>query len=1383
MMLGFGMNAGITASSEHDVTANGHTMAMRTPTTPCSPISAFPFLESFSSSTLPACWAVSEGTTGATYHWEAYANDGTHGIVGPQAGTDFVRLNVYNATTNYNTYNLITPTFSLTGAAKRLKYYYFLGNGGYQGTSGATGADPYPLSVQTSTDGGVTWLSIYNHSTSNSVFAANSALSNWQLNVINLSAYAGQSVMFRFISNSNYGNNTCNQALDEFMIEDIPSCSNPIISGASNLTNVSAVISWTPTTPGTPASYNWEVRTTGTPGSGGAVASGSVTAPTMSATATGLMSSTTYSAYVQTNCGASGNSTWTGPYVFTTLCNPYTIPYIVPLASSTTTVPGLPTCLTEQTIAGSNWQTVNNPGNGFTANALEYNYGNVQADSWVYTAGLSLTGGTSYRLTYRYGNTFSTESMNVSYGTSNAASAMTNTLANYPSITGGVPSMASIDFTPGSTGTYYIGFHATSPSFQSSILLDSIHVNLTPACSNPVMSGVSNISNTVATLSWTPTTPGTPASYNWEVRTTGAPGSGGAVASGSVSAPTNSATATGLTAYTTYSAYVQTNCGAGGNSTWSLAYTFTTQCNPYSIPYTVPLASTTTPALPMCTTTQTLAGNAWQTVNNPGSGFTHNTLEYTNANVQADSWFYTAGLNLTGGTSYRLTYRYGNNSTSYTESMDVDYGTSAMAGAMTNTLASYPTINTATPSMAAIDFVPGSTGVYYIGFHASSIANQYNLYLDSIHVDLTPACSNPTGLMGSGITSSAVTLSWTPTTPGTPASYNWEVRTTGAPGSGGAAASGSVTAPTMSATATGLSPTTTYSAYVQTNCSASGNSTWSGPYVFTTACVAITSLPWTEGFESVSPVGAGLFPPCWTYTNMTGSNPGTKSITDTYDAPRTGSNYMYSKWSSTSWVYTPGFQLTAGTSYDFSFYMMNKDGTAGFTMDVAYGSSATIAGMTSTLQTGYAANNTTYSQFKYTFVPSSTGTYYFGVKSTCTSSAPWYLNFDDFALNVTPPCTVTAVPSSTAICAGSSATLTASGATNYTWTPGALTGTAVVVSPTVATVYTVTGVGTSCTSSTGTVSVVVGTSSPTVMASASSSTICAGSTVSLTASGANNYTWSPGAQTSSSITVTPTISTTYTVVGNTTGCTNTKTLSITVTPLQTVTASASSSVVCSGSSVTLTAMGASTYSWSSGASTASTVITPTITMGYTVTGTNSCGTSSAVTTVSVNPKPPVSATSSSSVICVGQTATLTASGAGSYTWTPGPLTGTTVVVSPTVTTNYTVSGTSGMGCVSAPFIVTQNVSPCTGIEEFSSSDISLYPNPTTGYINVSVPAFLVGKAVIEVYDAVGKLVVKDNLTDAVTHINTSKLEEGLYIYRIYNSDGLAVKIGRMVKNK
>lgn len=187
MMLGFGMNAGITASSEHDVTANGHTMAMRTPTTPCSPISAFPFLESFSSSTLPACWAVSEGTTGATYHWEAYANDGTHGIVGPQAGTDFVRLNVYNATTNYNTYNLITPTFSLTGAAKRLKYYYFLGNGGYQGTSGATGADPYPLSVQTSTDGGVTWLSIYNHSTSNSVFAANSALSNWQLNVINLS--------------------------------------------------------------------------------------------------------------------------------------------------------------------------------------------------------------------------------------------------------------------------------------------------------------------------------------------------------------------------------------------------------------------------------------------------------------------------------------------------------------------------------------------------------------------------------------------------------------------------------------------------------------------------------------------------------------------------------------------------------------------------------------------------------------------------------------------------------------------------------------------------------------------------------------------------------------------------------------------------------------------------------------------------------------------------------------------------------------------------------------------------------------------------------------------------------------------------------------------
>lgn len=56
----------------------------------------------------------------------------------------------------------------------------------------------------------------------------------------------------------------------------------------------------------------------------------------------------------------------------------------------------------------------------------------------------------------------------------------------------------------------------------------------------------------------------------------------------------------------------------------------------------------------------------------------------------------------------------------------------------------------------------------------------------------------------------------------------------------------------------------------------------------------------------------------------------------------------------------------------------------------------------------------------------------------------------------TPIPTVAVVASSTAICAGGSSTLTASGSTNYTWTPGASTSSVIVVTPTVSNVYTVT---------------------------------------------------------------------------------------------------------------------------------------------------------------------------------------------------------------------------------------------------------------------------------------------------------------------------------------
>ncbi|MCX6310134.1 MAG: T9SS type A sorting domain-containing protein [Bacteroidetes bacterium] len=75
---------------------------------------------------------------------------------------------------------------------------------------------------------------------------------------------------------------------------------------------------------------------------------------------------------------------------------------------------------------------------------------------------------------------------------------------------------------------------------------------------------------------------------------------------------------------------------------------------------------------------------------------------------------------------------------------------------------------------------------------------------------------------------------------------------------------------------------------------------------------------------------------------------------------------------------------------------------------------------------------------------------------------------------------------------------------------------------------------------------------PTVSASTSNSAICATSGALLTAAGATTYLWMPGNIAANPFTVTPAVTTTYTVTGTTAGCSGTATTTITVNPLPVV---------------------------------------------------------------------------------------------------------------------------------------------------------------------------------------------------------------------------------------
>tara|TARA_Y100000589_G_scaffold328039_1_gene371256 strand:+ start:83584 stop:86778 length:3195 start_codon:yes stop_codon:yes gene_type:complete len=105
---------------------------------------------------------------------------------------------------------------------------------------------------------------------------------------------------------------------------------------------------------------------------------------------------------------------------------------------------------------------------------------------------------------------------------------------------------------------------------------------------------------------------------------------------------------------------------------------------------------------------------------------------------------------------------------------------------------------------------------------------------------------------------------------------------------------------------------------------------------------------------------------------------------------------------------------------------------------------------------------------------------------------------------------------------------------------------------------------------------------PVVTISASADSICLGSSVTITAGGANTYLWTPGGQTTPSITTSPTNTTTYTVTGTSSGCSNVNSVTIYVTNTPVANATYSPMPVCPGQTVTFdgtSSINPGTYTW------------------------------------------------------------------------------------------------------------------------------------------------------------------------------------------------------------
>lgn len=278
--------------------------------------------------------------------------------------------------------------------------------------------------------------------------------------------------------------------------------------------------------------------------------------------------------------------------------------------------------------------------------------------------------------------------------------------------------------------------------------------------------------------------------------------------------------------------------------------------------------------------------------------------------------------------------------------------------------------------------------------------------------------------------------------------------------------------------------------------------------------------------------------------------------------------------------------------------------------------------------------------------------------------------------------------------------------------------------------------------------------------------VCPGTTNIYSVSPITNatYTWSlpggwTGVSSSNTIsTVSGSISGVISVAASSScGIFPTSTLAVTSSSLPSVLIASSNSILCIGSTATLTASGGTANVWfPGGINNYSIAVMPLAATNYTVHtfGANGCSITT-LYTQSVVGNPTINPTSTGSIACYGGTTSLIGNGANSYTWQPGNLIGSIVVVSPLVTTIYTVNGMTPFGC------------------EASATIAVLAPTDLTLGISANSPTACVGNSIVLSGNVIGGNPLYSFAWNAGPPSNTYTVSPaigGTYIYTLTVND-------------
>ena len=554
-----------------------------------------------------------------------------------------------------------------------------------------------------------------------------------------------------------------------------------------------------------------------------------------------------------------------------------------------------------------------------------------------------------------------------------------------------------LDYQTGSSGTRTLTGIAVTSGNSYYIMVDTrpssncipdfdLTITFT-SCLPPTAQTEANITSSSADLDWTT---GGAATWDIEWGISGfVPGSGTTI-SGITGKPYN---LSGLSGNTTYDWYVRDDCG-GDQSAWIGPSTFSTKCDAFTAVFTEDFDGVTAPAVPDCWSTivNTTSPSAYVKTSTSGSPHsTPNHVDLYNDN-NGSGTFLLISPQLSDLTSQENQIRFfakDGGGLAYmkvgTMSDPANAATFTQFGGSINTGTNY--------AEYTVVFDASYTGTdEYIAFKLGSNSWSH-VYIDDFVYEAT-FCPPPTAQTEANITSTSADLDWT-----TGGAATWDIEW----GTGGFSRGSGTTISGISSkpyNLSGLSGNTTYDWYVRDDCGSGVGSAWTGPHTFTTICGNMT-LPWSEGFETMPSVGYGIVPDCMAEDGDWA----------TYDEPRnynrdarTGTNYVYTYANANDWLFTPAFDLTAGTSYDFSFWYVTDGSTGWTTVEAKYGTGQTAGDMTTAIGTPVSGpTNTTYVEYRGSFTPTTSDIYYMGIHVVATN-VPQYITFDDLFTELTPTC-------------------------------------------------------------------------------------------------------------------------------------------------------------------------------------------------------------------------------------------------------------------------------------------------------------------------------------------------------------------------------------------